>query len=270
MMQQTTDPTPQEAARIQAPKKVTRKTTTTTATGTKRVKQTQPTTITPTTTITETNVLALALTLEPEAIIPTVEHSTTLEAPAAPQILPRTSVRGPTTTVLSKSSNNDEEGEAEPHKHINTALIASQPNLPATINPAILNNLDTISSTAPPMTTRSRGLGQPVDMRNDPERPLREQRRRERPRSQSYDNAPLPPLPPMNMEYREDDCIVLNSVASFREIDSEELNSDARRHILSQFTTNRNHYPRNPLIQEEDEDTARISILTRSSPDELQ
>ncbi|KAL3702597.1 hypothetical protein TMatcc_011273 [Talaromyces marneffei ATCC 18224] len=110
----TIDPTPSKSTQIQAPKraikkttsttkppkKVTRKTTTTTATGTKRVKKTQPTTITPTTTITETNVLALALTLEPEAIIPTVEHSTTLEAPAAPQILPRTSVRGPTTTVL--------------------------------------------------------------------------------------------------------------------------------------------------------------------------
>jgi hypothetical protein len=114
-------------------------------------------------------------------------------------------------------------------------------------------------------------------MRDDPERPLREQRRRERSRSQSYDNTPLPPPPPINMTSDDNDhCIVLNSVASFREIDSGKINSDARRETLSQFTTNRDYIhgqnPHHPPIQEEDEgdqSPIQISISTRSTPDAL-
>jgi hypothetical protein len=217
---------------------------------------------------------------------------TPLRPPTAPQPLTRTLVRGPTKTIplklnkvtekrprgrppKSKSSNNDDQDpDLEPQEHIDNVLTASQPN-PPTIDPALLENLIP-SSTAP--NTRSRGLNQPVNMRDDPERPLREQRRRERSRSQSYDNTPLPPPPPINMTIDDNDhCVVLNSVASFREIDSGEINSDVRREMLSRFTTNRDYIhiqnPHHPPIQEEDEgdqSPIQISISTRSTPDALQ
>ncbi|OKL55668.1 hypothetical protein UA08_08960 [Talaromyces atroroseus] len=157
---------------------------------------------------------------------------------------------------------------------------ATPPPIQATspiINPAQLSNLSPIPSTAPatltaPKSLRSRGLNQPVDMRNDPEQPLREQRRRERSRSQSYDNTPLPPLPPlpqMNVNIDDDHCVILDSVSSFQEIDSGELNSDARRDILFRFTNHHIYYPQNSLIHEEAEETAQISTITRSSPDAL-
>jgi hypothetical protein len=212
---------------------------------------------------------------EPEAVIPIIEQ------PVPP-------VRGSTKSVSfkptekrsrgrppkSKSSTNDEES-TKPHEHIDTALAASQP---ATINPVQLSDFGPFASTTPapapapvptPKSLRSRGLDQPVDMHNDPERPLREQRRRERSRSQSYDNTPLPPLPRINMNIDDDNCVVLDSVPSFQEIDSGELNSDARRDLLSRFTINNAYYPQNLPTVEEDEDTARISTITRSSPDEL-
>lgn len=210
---------------------------------------------------------------ELEYAIATIEQPV---VPAAPRTVSRTMAQGPSKAIpfkptaekrprgrppKSKSSTNDE-GEPMPHEHIDTALAASQPNLPTTVNPALLSNHSPIVSTAPTTrkATRSRGLDHNVDVRQDPEEPLREQRRRERSRSQSYDNAPLPPLPPMNMHVDNDNNIVLESMMSFQEIDSGEINSDVRQDLLSQFTNhNRNHRwrPNNGPIREENTDTTR-------------
>lgn len=209
-----------------------------------------------------------------QGIAASIERPTT--PPAAPQILSRTTVRKPTRAIpfnpngaekrprgrppKSKSSNDE---ELEPQEHVRTVLTASQQPTD-TIDPALLGN----NTSTAPKALRSRGPAQPVDMRVDPEQPLREQRRRERSRSQSYDNTALPPLPPINMHV-ENDNVVLNSTFSFQEIDSSELNSDARREILSQFTNYSRYNPRHSRIVEEDEDSAPISISTRSTPDAL-
>lgn len=58
----------------------------------------------------------------------------------------------------------------------------------------------------------------------------------------------------MNMAVSEDHCVVLNSVASFRGIDSGDLNSEVCRDLLSQFTNNCSYYPRNARVNEENED----------------
>ncbi|QGA17382.1 hypothetical protein EYB26_005053 [Talaromyces marneffei] len=268
----TIDPTPSKSTQIQAPKRAIKKTTSTT----KRVKKTQLSTETSISIpITETSAPAPA----PES---TIERPATLKAPTAPQASQRT-IRGSTNSIpltfkpvtekpkrgrppKSKSFNNDDQ-EQEPTEHINTTLAASQPVIhDDTIAPQLLTN-PTIPSTAPP-ATRSRGLNQPVDMRNDPERPLREQRRRER--SQEFEPT-LPPLPPMSMSI-EQGQIVLNSTASFREIDnSDDYNSDLAKEFLDRFTYSSQHR-RVPAIQEEKEDdqiTIQSSIVPPSSPDEL-
>uniref|UniRef100_A0A093X6B4 Nucleic-acid-binding protein from transposon X-element n=1 Tax=Talaromyces marneffei PM1 TaxID=1077442 RepID=A0A093X6B4_TALMA len=68
-----------------------------------------------------------------------------------------------------KSKSSNDEQEPEPHYYIGTALTASKPNLPTTIDPVLLDNSRYISSTAPapvlcalPKATRSRG---PCDSR---------------------------------------------------------------------------------------------------------
>jgi hypothetical protein len=58
----------------------------------------------------------------------------------------------------------------------------------------------------------------------------------------------------MNMNINYDNCVVLHTMSGFREIDSGELGSDARQDILSKFTNERSYQPRNPPIEEEDED----------------
>ncbi|EEA25056.1 reverse transcriptase, putative [Talaromyces marneffei ATCC 18224] len=269
----TIDPTPSKSTQIQAPKRAIKKTTSTT----KRVKKTQLSTETSISIpITETSAPAPA----PES---TIERPATKKAPTAPQASQRT-IRGSTNSIpltfkpvtekpkrgrppKSKSFNNDDQ-EQEPTEHINTTLAASQPVIhDDTIAPQLLTN-PTIPSTAPP-ATRSRGLNQPVDMRNDPERPLREQRRRER--SQEFEPT-LPPLPPMSMSI-EQGQIVLNSTASFREIDnSDDYNSYLAKEFLDRFTYSSQHR-RVPAIQEEKEDdqiTIQSSIYnTHKSKDEV-
>ncbi|RAO68551.1 uncharacterized protein BHQ10_004563 [Talaromyces amestolkiae] len=168
---------------------------------------------------------------EPEAAVPTIEQPPVQGPAKAVSFQPEKRSRG--RPPKSKSSTNEDEA-AKPQEYIDTALIASQL---ATINPAQLSNHSIAASTAPALTItrkslRSRGLNQPVDMRNDPEQPLREQRRRERTQSQSYDNTPLPPLPPMDMNI-DNQNVVLNSAPSYQEIDSGELNSNSGRALIS-------------------------------------
>jgi hypothetical protein len=113
-------------------------------------------------------------------------------------------------------------------------------------------------------------------MRNDPDEPLREQRRRERSRSQSYDNMPLPPLPEMRMNF-DNDKLILSSTATFPEIDSGELNSDVRQELLSQFITNNSNRTRQqrwqpnnePLHEERLSKDPLNNTSTRSSPDPI-
>ena len=271
--QMTSGPTPAEAAQItkkttQAQKKAVRKTTTKSKKAIESMPESTHASIPESAPIREPAPI-YEPAQEPEAAIPTIEQPPIQGPVKAVSFQPEKRSRG--RPPKSKSSTNEDEA-AKPQEYIDTALIASQP---ATINPAQLSNHGPFASTAPtpaPALTitrkslRSRGLNQLVDMRNDPEQPLREQRRRERSRSQSYDNTPLPPLPPMDMNI-DNQNIVLNSAPSYQEIDSGELNSDVRQDLLSRFTNHRSYYPRNPPITEEDVD--RISITTRSSPDEL-
>ncbi|PCG88663.1 Hypothetical protein PENO1_109020 [Penicillium occitanis (nom. inval.)] len=156
------------------------------------------------------------------------------EAPTAPRTASKTISRELTKAIpfdpvptkqprgrppKSKSSNNDDE-EPISYEHIDTVLTASLLEL-TIVNPVELSNPGPSVSTAPT----------------------------------SYDNILLPPLPQMNMNIDNDNCIVLHSMPGFREIDSGELGSDARLEILSQFTKGHNYYPRDAPIEEEDEDT---------------
>lgn len=190
---------------------------------------------------------------EPEQDVTlTIERPTTPIPPTAPRILSRTSTQKPQDGVSSfkakvakagekrprgrppksKSSANDDQ-DLETDEYVDTVLAASQQE-PATTNPALLHRSEPPVTAPAPKALRSRGPAQAIDMRMDPEQALRDQRRRERSRSQSYDNTPLPPpLPHMNMHIDNDNCVVLDSVFSFQEIDSEAINSDTRRELLS-------------------------------------
>jgi hypothetical protein len=290
--------------KTQAPKKVAKKVTTTTK-GKKAqqapVPDPEPA---PKSTSAPMTMLIIAPNTAPTKALVTASNPTAIDRPAISDLVPqtapqtsRTTVHRPTKTIplkintiaekrpqgrppKSKSSNNDDQDpEPEPQEHINTMLAASQPDPTGTINPALLSNINTNNNTIPstaPITapnTRSQGLKQPVNIHDDPERPLREQHHHEQ--SQSYNNTPLPPPPPINMTIKDNNhYIVINSVASFREINSKEFNSDARREMLSRFTKDRTHYPHNPPIQKDDEkslDSVQSSISTRqSSPDAIQ
>lgn len=171
-----------KTAKTQAPKKVAKKATTTTmgkkAKSTKTVPAPAPepasepvpepvpeSTTGPTTASIAASIEAPIEIVNEPAPIRTGPY-TPLLPPEAPQPLSRTSVRGPTKAIplkinavaekrprgrppKPKSSNNDDQDpDPEPREHIDTALIASQPN-PPTIDPALLENLMP-SSTAPP------------------------------------------------------------------------------------------------------------------------
>ncbi|EED20831.1 hypothetical protein TSTA_040250 [Talaromyces stipitatus ATCC 10500] len=267
MQQNTTaneDPTPHEAAQIQASTR--KRTNTTKSTTTKSisgaVKRTKTSTTAP---IVPTEIN------EPTA---STTHPQTPEAPTTSRIIPTAEkIKAIPFTAIkkqprgrppkSKSSNNNDENESEPTEQIQLAIDITQSSAPVeTIDPTLLSKDNMAKSMAP--VTRSRAYLEQI------RRQRIQAHRQVRTRSQDSDEIPLPrisQLPQINMTM-EDNNVILSSTASYRELnDNTTIDSEGYTELLNSFHPSQG--PRAAPIKEEEKEDDLQTYNTHKSKDEV-